>query len=1182
MPPTPGAAPPVRRRACVGLGVLVAVGLFAGGIELARRTAGWFRPATSAPFRVVVPAADAVIRRGDPVTLSAYLDPTAPDATLPAVIELVTRSGPGEPEARRRMTPDPGTGAVVAVLPPAAADFEYRVEAGPAASDWFTVRIADPVELAPGTAVELAPPAYAAAVVQQRTVPGFPDLDAVAGSTATFRLRFTRPAATAVLEWRPDSPGGLPETLPVALDPDATGGTATLPIREPGDLRLVLTNEPGPRKLRTEAAARVRVRPDEPPRFVAVSGLFDARRSVHPGQVVTITVALADDVGVASAELEVAAGPGFATVTRLPVTLTDAGTPAADGKVTFNPTALAGVAGDGKGAGIFRLRLRAADGRPGTVPATYPPDRWAEWWVTRTAPPPDAQEAFGPRDAVGAKLAAGQAGARAAAAALPLLPPGIGAKGGLPVDHAAQLVDARGKLKAAETAFREAAREAALTPGQRPLAGPIQTLADTAVAEADHFIRSAATDDPADRKAALEAALVRLHQVRVRVESLGAAVNVSARARLDADRLAALAAAYTALADRAAGTPAAEVTADRGRLAARLTEVLADSELLRNAVAAAAGVERRDLADRAAALAAAVHDLDAVADRLAADARAAVGADLATGQTVVADRAAAVLGTLGMPARLGRVTLPDPAAARAAGGLLADDRRSDGLTELEKFAQALDRAADAFDQQPANAADGKAVAQLLARWQDDLRDRAAGFATLPAAGKAALRTEQQALRATAGRMNLPPDSKLAPLREAIAVHLDMAIRRLDGDGADTERPMRLAVESLTKLADQTPSAADRLARSRVELGRLGDEHKSAAVAAELLLRPVEKSAPDEPVRRKLAGSAGPVADRYDVLADRLAALDLPGLEARRAAAAATAKSAAADLRDGLPLDAGAAVAAARRAIDRLRNAADGQPPADAQAADLARLQADVAARPADHAMTQARIATRLAALAAPEAPVVLHDAHEAARRAETAFKDGKDLAHRTAVAAEALAALADRLTGRRADADRITAFAAARFRAATVARAKAGQPRSVESSEEEKRLGREVEELRSIRVGPAGQMPKRRVLDLYARLLSRTEPDRNAADQAQLAEALAELAAAAAGVADVTRPEPPAEPDPAAGYLPSPRLASPLWELAREQRGLRDRAAAAEAAVAARLRPADGAAFENVERRQRE
>ncbi len=1175
MPPPPTAA---RSRAGVGLGLLAAVGLFLAGVELARRSAGWLRPTPVAPFRVVVPAGDAVVRRGDPVTLSAYLEPAAPDAVLPAVIDLVRRPGPGQPETRLRMAADPGTGAVVAALPPALADFEYRVEAGAAASDWFAVRVADPVELAPGTAVEIAPPAYATGVVKAQTLPGLPDLDAVAGSTAAVRLYFTRPAASAVLEWRPDAPGGLPDTLPVVLDPDAAGGTATVPLREPGGLRLVLTNEPGVRKLRTEVAVRVRVRPDELPRFVTLTGLWNARRAVLPGQVVTVTVGLADDVGVAAAELEIAAGPGFAAVTRLPVALTGAGTRTAEGRVTFDPTALAGVAGTGKDAGILNVRVRATDTRPGAPPATYPGDGWAEWQVTPAAPPPDAQEVLGPLAAV--RRSAGTDGLRAAEAALRELSDAARGKGRLPVDDATRLATARAKVKEAATGFRAAAREAELTPHLRPLAAAYRALADATVTEIDEFLRRAATDDPAERRTAVEAAVTRLRQAHERIDHLTRAAREMTRGRLDADRLAALAARYTALADRAAaGAPAVDVAAERARLAVRLAEILADSDGLRRAMADAAGAERGDLADRAAALAAAAHDLDATADRLAADVRAAVGGELAAEQTAVAGRAAAVLGALATPARLTRVTLPDPAAATAAAGLLASGKLAAVLTELEKFAQALDRAADDLDKASLDPSDGKAVARALARWQGDVRERAAGFAAFPAAAVAALRVEQRALRAAAARLDLPPDPALALLREEVGVHLGMAARALDADGAGAEKAMTLAAGALTRLADSTPSAADRLTRSRADLDALRTDHDSAATTAEQLLRPLEQKAPDDAVRRGLTAAAPPVAERYEALAGRLTALDLPGHAARRHVAVAALQTAAADLRAGLPADAAAAVAAARRALDRLLVAVNGQPPADAQLDELARLQAWVAAPLVIHAATQGQVARGLAALPVPEAPALLHDAREAVRRAEAALKDGKEVARHTAVAADVLAALADRAAGRRPDVERVVAFAAARFRAAAAAPGRAGRPREEGSAEEKRQLGREADELRHVRVGAAGQVPKWRALELYTRLRSKSEPDRDAAGQTELAHALAALAAV---MTDAVRADPPAEPDPAAGYLPAPRLAAPLRDLAREQRAVRDRATAAEARVADRLRPSDGKAFEELERRQRE
>ncbi|MFO0798179.1 MAG: hypothetical protein U0804_11945 [Gemmataceae bacterium] len=1158
MPAPPGAA----RRTGVGLGLLLAVGLFAAGVELARRSAGWFRPAAVVPFRVVVPAGDAVVRRGEPVTLSAYLDPTA-EVPLPAVVELVTRAGPGEPETRRRMTPDAATGAAVAVLPAPAADFEYRVEAGPAASEWYAVRVADPVDLAPGTVVELTPPAYAAATVKPRTQPGFADLDALAGSTAAVRLRFTRPAAAAALEWKPDTPSALPATLPVALDADALGGSATVPVREPGVLRLVIANEAGARKLRTEVPARVRPRADEPPRFAAVRGFSNGRRAVLPGQRVDIAVTVTDDVAVTGAELEVAAGKGFATVTRLPFPLTGAGTPTADGRLTFDPTALAGVTGAGNGAGVLRVRLRATDARPGSA-ATLPADGWHEWHVTPLAPPLDEQEVFGPYHAVAERTGAALKHLAEAREGLAPVLDARPTKGALAVDHAARLTEARTKVQAAAAALRAGAAEAERYPGTKAWAASYRDAANTVVAEADDFLRRAAADDPAVRQEALTAFVLRQRQAETLIENLAGTHHRATRARLDADRLAALAAAYTALADRAA--TGADVASERTRLATRFDAILADSADLRAAVAAAAGAERRDLARRAEALVAAARDLDAVSARLAADVRAAVGAELAAAQVALSGRAVAALDRLGTAARLTRVTLPDPAAFRTAGEHLAGGRGAAALTELEKLAQALDRAAEGFARPAFDPADGKAVARALVPWQDDIRARTAGVATLTDAAKAALRTEQRALLAAAARLNLPADPKLTPLRDEVRVHLATAVTRLDADLATASQPMQLAAGALTRLADATPGAAERRKRGAAELERLRTEHEAAAAGVEGVLRGFERQTPDESVRREFAARVGPPLERYDPLAERLAEIDLPGFEARRGAAVGAVRAAAADLRAGLPLDAAAALAAARRALDRLAESVNGQQPVDALAADLARLQAELVVRPDPAA--QAGITERLTRLTAPEAATLLHDARESA----------KD----TRRAAEVLAALADRLAGRRTDADRLLSFAAARARAAVAARAKAGQPSSPASDDERRQLGREAKELEYVRVGAAGQVLKRRVLDAYARLAAAAAPDRDAAAQSQLSDLLAELAAASAGVADVCRPDPPADPDPAADYLPSPRLAAALSGLAAEQRAVRDRAAAVAKRVEERVRPADATAFDELERRLRE
>src|SRR5207245_2634851 len=95
---------------------------------------------------------------------------------LPESAVLVVRDGPGSVERKLPMTGD-GSAAFHVTRPGVTADFEYRVDAGPAASDWHAVAVADPVELTEQSAAEVAPPAYAAGLVPTRTVTGLTELD---------------------------------------------------------------------------------------------------------------------------------------------------------------------------------------------------------------------------------------------------------------------------------------------------------------------------------------------------------------------------------------------------------------------------------------------------------------------------------------------------------------------------------------------------------------------------------------------------------------------------------------------------------------------------------------------------------------------------------------------------------------------------------------------------------------------------------------------------------------------------------------------------------------------------------------------------------------------------------------------------------------------------------------------
>ena len=61
--------------ASVVLVASIAIGVALPGERLRRAAPPWHRSSASAPFDIVVTSGDSVVRRGDPVTLAAYLKP---------------------------------------------------------------------------------------------------------------------------------------------------------------------------------------------------------------------------------------------------------------------------------------------------------------------------------------------------------------------------------------------------------------------------------------------------------------------------------------------------------------------------------------------------------------------------------------------------------------------------------------------------------------------------------------------------------------------------------------------------------------------------------------------------------------------------------------------------------------------------------------------------------------------------------------------------------------------------------------------------------------------------------------------------------------------------------------------------------------------------------------------------
>jgi len=1154
--------------------LFVALGLAANSGERVRRLAlPWHRPAVAAPFEIVVVTGEAVARRGEPITLTAYIKPRDPNATPPdtAVLRL-----------RDSETPMTGAnGAYHATLPATDADFDYRIEIGSQSSDWFTVRIADAVELDPGSTVRVVPPDYLAGAVKPKVVP-FADLDAMQYSTATVSLKFTRPAESAVLEWRPDgrNPFEAADTFPVALAPDRRSGSATLPLRSHGMLRAVLSNEAGSRRLRTETAIGIRVTTDEPPSFERIEGLAAKPRTARPGQEIRVLFVATDDFAIASAALEHERG-------SVPLLLENTGTPRAEGRAVITAPSKAGE--------TIRYRLRVRDSRraPGenllAREVVFPPNGWFEIKADASGPPIHEQQIIGHRDELRESLNEVREKVEASKGVVDQVRPDSAAVGTLPVDQALRLADTRERLREAGATLNEAAKRASLTIELRPVAAVVLRAVDP-LREADDALRLAATDDSRLRAAKLGDAFRHLEAALANLDRIAAANDRLAQDRLDRSRLAELERRQSALAEEPIGDREAAAKAER-ELLAELKRVVAESENLSRSMAAISSSESARAFGMVRALLADLRSLDAAALQLHAGLRAARLEERAATQLDLVRRIEELAKRLDGPSRIAALARPKREDFERIAALLRKDRVVEALVELERAAAGLEKLASECEAMANDRTDAKLAAAQFAKWQADVRTRHL------ADRKAPLIPEQAAIAEAAERLHVP--AELASLRDAVLVHAKLAKRRLELDAAEADIAMKLAVEAFERLGAKMPTMADRLARARTDLDKLRLEHDAIITGTERVLQPFDKL----PLTANVMANIGVKLEAFRVresrLADRLAALDLPRHESRQARAVRSLKHAVADLKDGLPLDAVASLGAARRELDRLKQALENQTPADARSAEFAVKQAEALrlVLAAGEAATvkqwepviaiQQELAAGIAGLLAPEAPAALHEAREAIRLADASLRDGskfEEIVRRMRDAKEATERLADRLNDREPERARVRSWVAARRTAECAAKKQAGKPLNPDASNVARdELKRELDELLMARVGAAAQAAKKKCFEAYLRLQNRPEPDRQAAEQKQLADALAELASLMGEAPELTtRPDMfgPAT-DPAEAYLPGRGHAASHREVARAERELRDAVNGVAASVSEALKPSGANPFSPLEAKQR-
>lgn len=1156
------------------LAVVATAALVPGSADRLRRVvAPWARPGAGA-FRVVVTSGESVVRRGGSVTLTAYAERASSVPVNSPDAVLVTRDSPDGPEARTPMTADGLT--FHATRANVAADFEYRVEVGAARSEWFRVSVLDAIELAPGTAIEVNPPEYAARG-PARTLTTLSDVVALQFSTLTLKLKFTHPAAAGHLDWRTT---GATSGEMTALDfaADHLSATARFPLRANGVLRLVLVREEGGKRLRTDHIATVGVSVDRPPRFAQLSGVAARPRTVTPQTRIPVAVSVRDDLGVAGVELQYYVGADESKRVSVPIPVTGVGTPQAAGRLDFDLSAKV------REGDTLHVRVVVTDGREvgseklGPQSAAFPREGWSELRVAATAPPLAEQDIPAARDALhdvleSARKESKELGDEAAAIATAAT-----GSDGLPFDLASRLGNAREKAKTLREALRNAADDTALVPGAHLLATAVLAAEQKMVA-AEGALRRAETDSATARDEALAAAGDHFRAAGTAMTDLVAQNVLFARTKLDRLKLTKIAADQRALAD---APPGPETATRQRELLTRFTTLLAESEPLRAAYTSAKEEELRRLATELAELTAHARELDSAAAQTLADARAALIAAITREHDASVQLAAALFAKSETALRLAGASPPRPDDYARVAKLADAGKMVEALTEIERYAQALDALADTVEKLTAERADPKVAAKHLAQWQDDILDRfrtaakAGGFAAAPEPTKTALRREQKAIAAVLNGLALPPDESVTGARTEAARHVGLAADFLARDGTGAEDAMKAAVRALNNLSDRTPTAATRIFNAARGLDAIRADFDLHAGKVEETRAMFERQ--PEALPKRLA----PYADKMRKQEAAVAALDAPGLAERRERVCAALRAAANDLQDGSQLDVQASQLWARRELERLKLALAADPlaqPPDTKAEELHRklltaadqLDAygpDLTAKKAEAALPAVReVDKALAFVSSPDQQVMLNDTRVAVQAAEASFRDTKPDETRRLVraAASQLGKLAERLHGAESEFARVKRLAALR-------RAAAERPKDLLTSEEPgKQLGREVDEFTRTRVGVGGQALKKKALDLYTKLRGKPDPDRVGTDLKALATTLDELATKMAEVVELTagtpRPAPPATTD-ADEFLPSKPLADALRDLERRQHRLRAQVTALPADLAARLQPA--------------
>jgi hypothetical protein len=1094
---------------------------------------------TVVPYEVVTNPGDYAIARGHSLILTANVRSSGDADSLPTSATLYMTGVDGRTSRLGMKSDQP---QIFYVKVNSVNDsFAFKVESGDAVSEEHQVTAVDPVQLtADSPRITVAPPAYAQKAQETKTFTGLGDFSALQHGKLSFQFRFSKPAQKAILEWTPASEGdkqsarSMQHTLQLADG----GQTARieLPVRKSGRFSLVLEAE---HAIRTELPPQaLNVIVDRPPAFVKVSGTTEQIRSVNAFETVPLELTLADDYGVETADVEYRVNEG--KIQTEAMNLEGLGSPQAVGAY---PLKLSGKVKEGD---TFQFRLRIADNR--RVPEAklapqvvyHPTDnRWFTLKIARAAEPLKQQEIVAQRDDIRKRLDALIDDLKGERRRIYKTQQEARREQKLTAEANLLMKDLRKEHQGNERTLSDLARDVALTPDLKSLSNRLQDVGDQEMHNASAALQQAekerAASNPRDKE--LVKADQDIENAIKKLEDLQKQNDQIAQQRLDQMRLEQLAERQQQLAEQLAKETdpqkAQQIAQEQKRLKEELKQTTEQSEQLKQALDAAQAEKNKELADKARELAQAQRDLQQAMKQTDQEANKDLLSDLAKKQKELAARAEQLARQTEQPSKAAQTRPLDAEKPKEAADALEKGDAGQALTKQEQTAQDLDRLANDLDRAIQLAKDPREAARQLARLQDDLKNRTADehkktpLAAMPHERLDELRKEQQAIKLAAETLPVPETNKDAQRdkQQAVEHALKAAEELAKKNQRMADAHMAEAREALLRLSDKLPTLAQRLSQAREEVARLRQQQTDIARQAEQAVRQAEqqKSANPEQARRDLAQKLNETAQKQADIADKLGKLDVPNHEERQQRSQDAANNALQDLMSARAQDIPASQSEAKRQLERLEQALNGQKAVDEKAAELARRQekvADQAAKlarnetPADQKARemqnlqnqQRQIAQEAAALPRTEALQRQADAQEAVKQADQAAqKNSPDLARKADDAAKALQRLADQLQGKESDAEKADRLAKKQKNLADEADKLATKPDAKAQSDLKQQQQRLQDEARQVRGGEEAAREKQKADDALAQL-SRAQPDKMPEAQRQAADALKNLA----------------------------------------------------------------------------